>query len=379
MLGDDTKDEALYGHVVSLNSIGNGIDAGDSLVGAVGCATQILLVAPSTTSNEQDTILFDSAEDSGLNDDSDTGAVTAFVQGRFRFVVREVVQTFPFPIAIVDELLDDDNADPTSSLLESPAIPQVEELGTYEDDDDDDYLDDDDIYNNLPPSTLIERILQSLRTLIDRTLQDSQPKPLTLLEQSIIEAREEGSIGAKELAEFTQQNRAEEMAAIHDIFTSSLIDIAPTPVERNYAVAMMAADMAGFNRGKRREILEMVDGVNRLRVVLQEVEREVGMGQARRLSAEIGDKVDKESKDLLVGDPTLPPWAKAIAKGTRVEYYWNDEYEWCAGTVIADPVMIVDELILTIQFDDQDGDESYRLPFQGDEKARWRPGDSSFA
>ena len=54
-----------------------------------------------------------------------------------------------------------------------------------------------------------------------------------------------------------------------------------------------------------------------------------------------------------------------------IEYYWNEECEWCRGEVVDDPVLVVDELILTVRFFD-DG-SIQRLPFSGDEKARWRP------
>ena len=73
---------------------------------------------------------------------------------------------------------------------------------------------------------------------------------------------------------------------------------------------------------------------------------------------------------LKVGTPTLPPWASNIKKGVKVEYYWNEEYEWCKGVIVEDPIMIIDEIVLTVQFEDG---ETHRLPFRADEKARWRP------
>jgi hypothetical protein len=71
-----------------------------------------------------------------------------------------------------------------------------------------------------------------------------------------------------------------------------------------------------------------------------------------------------------VGTPELPPWSKQITKGMKISYYWNEEWEWCDAEVIEDPVMIVDELIVTVRFEDG---EVHKLPFHPEEKARWRP------
>ncbi len=76
-------------------------------------------------------------------------------------------------------------------------------------------------------------------------------------------------------------------------------------------------------------------------------------------------------KELKVGIPPLPAWANQIKNGIRVEYFWNEIEGWCAGTVVGDPIKIVDEIIVTVQFDD-DG-SVHRLPLRGEDKARWRP------
>jgi hypothetical protein len=71
-----------------------------------------------------------------------------------------------------------------------------------------------------------------------------------------------------------------------------------------------------------------------------------------------------------VGTLQLPPWSRQITKGMKIAYYWNEEWEWCEGEVVEDPVMVVDELLITMRFADG---EVHRLPFHPDEKARWRP------
>ena len=59
-----------------------------------------------------------------------------------------------------------------------------------------------------------------------------------------------------------------------------------------------------------------------------------------------------------------------MSEGTRLEYFWNEEFGWCEGVVVGDPVKIVDELIVTVRFEDG---ETHKLPFRADEKVRWRP------
>jgi len=370
MVSDDDDGEieetSLYGHVSST------VDGSDSLVGAIGCVAQILISSPTTTTTTTTTATTTmmSDEDDDIKDigDGDTdiedGPITILVRGRFRFIVREVLQTFPFPIAIVDELLDDD-VDETTNY--SPSSSSSLENNTNEDDDDD-YLN---TYQNLPPTELLQRLLTTTKTLNDQTLTTTQPKPLSPLEQSL-ETSTTTSINPQSIS---QRTRAEETAALYAILNSDLVELAPTMKERQYAVAMMVAEMVEVESEVRKEILNLVDGMERMRVLLRVVEGNVQRGAAEQLVEDIVGKSDEESKDLQVGEPILPPWAKSISKGTTIEYYWNDEFEWCAGTVVDDPMMIVDELILTIQFDSDD--EIHRLPFRADEKVRWRPGGMS--
>ena len=89
------------------------------------------------------------------------------------------------------------------------------------------------------------------------------------------------------------------------------------------------------------------------------------MSRARKMANSITSKQDESERDLKVGQPELPPWAKNIRKGMVVEYFWNEEYEWCEGTVIEDPVQIADELILTLHFEDDDNNTNHCDDAQG--------------
>lgn len=162
---------------------------------------------------------------------------------------------------------------------------------------------------------------------------------------------------------------SEEMVAVWEVFQTSLVDdIAPH--DRKYAVAMMAAELADMNNHVRRQVLLTRDSQERLRIVLKELDEMVGMARARKLASKITEKVDDDDRELKVGQPQLPSWAKTIVKGTRIEYFWNEEYGWMAGKVMEDPITVVDEILLTILFDDG---ETHTLPLTAEDKVRWRP------
>jgi predicted DNA-binding protein YlxM (UPF0122 family) len=350
------REEPIYGHVVSKPDDG-------SLVGAIGCAAEIVLATPSAAmqiqSIDED---FEPLKDSDADDDgigSGEAPMTVLARGSFRFVVKEVTQTFPFPIVIVDELLDDEP-------VESAPIEYSDFEDTYDNEEDDDEDTDEDMYANIDSSDLIQRTLRAMKAIVDQKL-STKPKTMSPLEQIIL--KDSGMDSDMNRAAIENEQN-EEMAAIFDVFVSSLIDIAPSRIERLYSVGMMAAEFSGVDNKIRKEALEMVDGVARLRLVLKEAEKKISMVQAKQITEQIVDQSDTDSKDLQVGSPSLPPWAKQIKKGTKIEYFWNEAEGWCKGTVTEDPVLVVDELIITVQFDD---DETHRLPFQGDEKARWRP------
>jgi hypothetical protein len=151
---------------------------------------------------------------------------------------------------------------------------------------------------------------------------------------------------------------------------------------------MMAGELAKLPSEIRVKMLTTTNGVERLRLVLRVLSSMLSLDSARKITKSLslsasgaGDdiNIDQQSlqeaedaqKQLRVGTPMLPPWANQIKKGIRVEYFWNEDEGWCPGTVYEDPVKIVDEIIVTVKFDD-DG-SIHKLPFRGDDKARWRP------
>lgn len=258
----------MYGHIAWKKP---GDDS--SLVGAIGCVSEILLQADG---NGAATMMGGGITDAGgtletavqSNGGEESGlSKTIVASGAFRFVVKQVTQTVPYPVAIVDELPD-------------------QEVSVDDDDDDDD---------KMSPTQIIQELFQNLQSYVDQKVEEASNKEMSLLERSILE---DTGIPADPVA--TEQTRAEQMAAVLITFRTSLVDICLTPRERYFAVAFLAAEMVDLKNPIRREMLAMVDGLKRLRLVAKEVNEAVGMERARKMAKEITDTTDESSKDLMV-------------------------------------------------------------------------------
>ena len=178
----------MYGYIVDKPNK-------DSLVGAIGCAAETLLEAhPENT-------------DDSNSDVGNDSPLVVLSRGSYRFVVKEITKTFPYPVAIVDELVDDE------------PVKEDEDMANDDIDDDDENM----LYHDLDATHLVRRIMVGLQTLIDQKLEERQPE-LTPLEISILQES-----GAQVPSPHADSQHAEEMAAVFDMFQSSLIDIAPMP------------------------------------------------------------------------------------------------------------------------------------------------------
>ena len=458
----------VYGHVVSRSD-----DDLDSLVGAVGCAVDIMMAAPAAGgpplgprgpmgppgqmgpvnpfmeplgpmgSKDEDEGKLDVEFDIGSSIDDavskaqgeerrpkpfaekgtdgpspDDGPLTVVVRGSFRFVVREVIKTLPFPVAVVDELRDDvptkasssadekksddapeakaeeeveeeekevedevssgpiiynDFDDGFTSTGESSAVDTDDKAEDEEDEDEDDDDDDDDnddhMYADLSSSELVRRCMHAMNAMVNQKLQAAQEmRGMSPLEQSILE-----DAGMPVPRDDIARGQAEEQAAVFDVFQTELVDICPRPIDVHYAVGLMCAEMADVDNDFRVQCLKMTNGLERMRMILSKAEAKVGMAAAKRITAQITEEVSGDERDLKIGTPEIPKWAYQIKRGQKVSYFWNEVEGWCKGVVAEDPVLILDELIIPVTFDD-DG-STHKLPFKADEKVRWRPGD----
>ena len=337
-----------YGHVVYKP------DNSDGLIGSIGCASDVLIGAPSVAKISEERIL--------ARDRDDSGPLFVLARGSFRFRVKEIVKSIPYPVAIVDEILDE-------KVIHGDSDTNKDGI---------------DAFDTLSSKDLVKHIFLSVGKLL-KAQAEASAAPLSPLEKSILE----DAPSSTPMAQAIQRRfDAEERIAVFQTFTSSLLDLAPDERDRIFAVAMMAAELANLPSDARVKMLVTTDGVARLRLVLRELSSILSMDSARQITKSLslggggnGDSINidprilKEAEDsqkqLQVGTPKLPKWADQIKKGIRVEYFWNEDEGWCLGTVHEDPIKIMDEIIVTLKFDD-DG-SIHKLPFRGDDKARWRP------
>jgi len=393
---DDFKDTTSSSNT-NMNNVKN------NWIGSIGVATEILqMYQPREDTGDESS--------SSSSSSTTTSLLTVATRGSFRFIVKEIIQTFPFVVAMVDEYIDlekeEDVVDSNgrNSISASTTTHETQSQQQQQ-----------------QAQSLIPQTLYSLQVFVNQILQ-SKPKTLTPLEKSILQ--DMGGIPSSMISDEAlvtfQKNQAEELVALYQVFHSSLLDIASTEMERYYAVAIMVAEMAQLDDPiLRRDIIVNQRGRIRLEQVYQELLKKVNVykeridkglemdyfypwkdshkhitssfpitsssgvmtpsstkvstsstGLSSSSSKDLTDEDKTYNQDLLVGEPTLPSWAKQIKIGTMIEYYWNDEYGWCRGRVMDKPIQILDELIVTVRFDDG---EIHRLPFRGDEKARWKP------
>lgn len=329
-------------------------------IGAIGCITQILV--PPTAFVTQSV----SAENvSGLN----MPTQRLLCKGMNRFIVRKVKQTTPFVIAVVDILHDDNKQsedDGEQTYISGAKLQDDEE------DDEDDMFEQ---YDRLEPTELERRLMQALREFVQQQLMQAD-REMSPLERSLLPNLPNNSNSEVDNNENPEQLAARALEDVLLLLERYIIDELSFDAHgRYFALSFLAAEMANMNNEVRRKILNMTNSVERLRLVTAEMEQLVGMARARKMANSITAQSDELDRDLKVGQPELPPWAKTIRKGMVVEYFWNEELEWCTGIVVEDPLLIVDELIITVHFDDDDS--IHKIPFSPDEKARWRPRSSS--
>ena len=329
-----------YGHVVQRRQgLEDNEDDSVGLIGAIGCAVDIV------------SFNYDSDEDmmgsSEIGTNTQSSSATAAIRGSFRFVVKEVISTIPYPVAIVDELMDD------------APYGEVLEFGSWGEGENDE--EDEDIYANISPDELPSRCLKAMDSLVKMKLEDKPER--TPLENMILESQ------GQETATATAENYAsEELAAVFNVFRQELVEFNDRTF-RCFAIGMMAVEVGELNKKDRIKALASTSGVERLKLVLRVMESKISMARAKKMAEQL-TKPDEDEMQLSVGKPSMPPWIKSIQIGSKVEYFWNEIEGWCAGTV-TERLDLDFEILLSIKFDD-DG-SVHRIPFTAEEKIRWRP------
>ena len=355
-------------------------------IGAIGCVVEVLYNAAVMNHDEYKKGLNIDSNNIDMTDvnkkktiryNTPSTSKTVLCRGLFRFIVREIKQSIPYTVALVEELHDGSS--------------ENDVVGTTSVDNDNMIRDS---YANMTTTELMQRTLQSMQFVMDRRMENaiqSSNQPLTPLEESILQ--DNGLIQQQQQVMKDLRETAQEYNNLWNIFRSSLVDM--TPHERYYSVPFMAAEICHFPNKVRRQMVATTDTIQRLRIACQAATAEVAATSAStrstiqnpivstamdgvigRTTGSGNGGVVVTSQTLNVGTPKLPSWSQKIKKGTILEYYWNEDYGWCRGQVIEDPLRIVpDEIVLTMHFPDDDS--THRLPFSAEEKVRWRPPTSS--
>jgi len=280
-------------------------------------------------------------------------------RGSFRFVVKRVESIFPYTVAVVDELVDEVETQQINSTEGKEQKEDVQSTSVDEDDEDE----DDGCYTELSSQELTFRCLNSMQTLVKMRLQ-ANPN-MSLLEKEIIatfRSETESSLDTVEL------EHAEEMASLLEIFRAELVEMTDVYLRR-YAIGMMMCEIGDISFEERCEALRTTDGIQRLQKLVAILEGKISLERAKNMAQQISESTDGDKRQLKVGQASLPPWSKHIKEGVKVEYYWNEELGWCLGTVKG-KMKVLDEILVDVEFE---GGDTHRLPFNGLEKARWRP------
>ena len=362
-------------------------------IGAIGCVVHVLYNTAIANNDEytkslnMDNCNDDMADPSKkkkknkpIRYNTPSTSKTVLCRGLFRFIVRDIKQSIPYTVALIEELSDENELTATERSQKLPVVSEVS-----------------DPFANMTTTEMMQQTLQSMQLVIDRMMENaiqSSNKPLTPLEESILQ--DNGMIDQQQQVLNEIRETAREYNNIWKMFLASLVDMSPQ--ERYFAVPIMAAEICHFPNEVRRQMLVTTQAIERLRIACRAATNSVTDRSTSSLSTSTTLTTIKNSvvsmdntvgtsrggnggsvvmsQNLNVGTPKLPSWSKKIKKGTILEYYWNEDYGWCRGQVIEDPLRIVpDEIVLTMHFPDDDS--THRLPFSAEEKVRWRPPSSS--
>ena len=234
-----------------------------SAIGTIGCAVQVLYNAAIMNNDEYKKNL---NIDSGSNNDMTGGSrnkkkkktiryntpstsKTVLCRGLFRFIVRDIKQSIPYTVALVEEL-----HDIRESEVLTTTSPNVESNTMINDS-----------HANMTTTELMQRTLQSMQYVVDRMMEhaiQSSNQPLNPLEESILQ--DNGMIHQQQQARNEIRETAQEYNDIWNIFRSSLVDMSPN--ERYYSVPFMAAEICHFPNQVRRQMLVTTNPIERLRI-----------------------------------------------------------------------------------------------------------------
>lgn len=144
---------------------------------------------------------------------------------------------------------------------------------------------------------------------------------------------------------------------------SSYSDISyTTKASRRWHMACDGMELLDLDNTEVARLVEMGSGVGRMVEIEGIVRTRVRQGKLAK-----GAGVDLEVSKVLA----VPEAARMLKVGDRVQYYWNEEYEWCEAEVVGKEGPVGGEFVVELRFV-SDG-EVHKVSFGGEDKARWRP------
>lgn len=350
MTAADESEQKLFGHCIALDDDSASVDESSALSliprglakqGAIGVAVRIMeLEAPPP----DDPLIL---EESGATEPP----TSARVVGAFRMRVEEIVSSFPFATAIVSPFSDEPPADEAqhrqTEKLEAEVTAALERLcdlsASIE-------SFGDEVGAALAAEMLATpaNLLQAHRQRVDGDEYESLTarwEHFSLALCSIVDLDHDDAVeairttsGAKRFTLLLTKLRE----ALGEMDTLAALDEAAA--WRGGGVGAAAADPAAS-------------------AVLG--------GNFSPIDIPVGDAPDADL-DSAVARPGAEAQFSEVPEGTRLEYWWNEEWGWCAATVVGKLRPLNGKLVHALQFDSDGSVEDCSLYFD-DGGRRWRP------
>ncbi|GMI17125.1 hypothetical protein TrLO_g13530 [Triparma laevis f. longispina] len=132
--------------------------------------------------------------------------------------------------------------------------------------------------------------------------------------------------------------------------------------ERVWRLGCEVISLCDLSTEERANLIALTSGLERLRLLRSILK--IKIGETKITAGSGWDLQVSESGDV-------PKQALSLNVGQKVEYYWNEEYEWQPATVVNKIGPVGGEVLFDLKFD-SDG-EVHRCGFGFEDRGRWRP------
>ncbi|GKY90678.1 hypothetical protein MPSEU_000041200 [Mayamaea pseudoterrestris] len=278
--------------------------ANKSLVGAVGCVVQAFCAE---SLREDDEI-----KSTGV---SPKLSPLVSTNGKWRFIVKEVLSTNPFPVVLVDELFDQKVIDKTRPRDGKGNDSQELSKGVERHEADE----------------LMATLMDAMHAHVHQHLKKAEP------EQSNVQCQKARAL---------------------DYVSRIIDDLYPSIEEKYYCIGLLSMEFVRLTNDERRIYLSMTDSVERMRVMLGLLRQQLSVSDAgSNLGLTVNNDVEPvgllAAKNVENDKRPLPAsfaWDTKLLPGMIVEYYYNDELGWCRGKVMTESIVTFDGSMVKVYF-----------------------------